>query len=67
MRQVAYLDGSIQVCQLAEVSVCHLPGLGILGGLQELETLQLSKDLTLHLRILGDQIPAGSFSPYHDL
>ena len=58
-----HLDDCVKVCELAEVSVGHLPGPRVLRGLQQLQALQLSQDLPLNLRMLRDQVPAAPLTP----
>ena len=55
---VAHLDDCVQVHHLGQVRVDHLPGPGPLWRDGELQCVQLSQNLGLHLRVLRDQIPA---------
>ena len=55
-----HLDDGVQVCQLAEVSVRQLARLHPRGVSQQLQAVQLSQYLLLHLWVLRDEVPAGA-------
>lgn len=50
--RAAHLDDSVQVHQLGQVCIDHLPWAGALRGNEQLEGIQLLQDLGLHLRVL---------------
>ncbi len=52
-----HLDAAGEVGELAEVSVLQWPRAGQLRGRHQLQTLQLCQHLSLHLRVLWDQVP----------
>ena len=55
-----HLDDGVQVCQLAEVSVRELARLHPRGASQQLQAVQLSQYLLLHLWVLRDEVPTYS-------
>jgi hypothetical protein len=55
-QKLQHLHSGLQVGQLAQVRVCDRPRLGALGRDAELQRIQLSQDLGLHLRVLRHQV-----------